>query len=149
MFYLFASVLIQQSNRPRSGALLYGQSGCTPRSQIREAGLKKLAHTRLPSAWFRSWSRFLAVSLQVTWVINPAVMLPLLSARPAVTLATLKRAATNFSAWWTMAPWHDGCEQVAQQRRGCDLNPRPTAPESSTLTTRLPSHPEAGLRVSN
>jgi len=28
-----------------------------------------------------------------------------------------------------------------RQRRGCDLNPGPTAPESSTLTTRLPSHP--------
>ena len=27
----------------------------------------------LPSVGFRSWSRFLAVSLQVTWVINPAV----------------------------------------------------------------------------
>jgi len=26
-----------------------------------------------------------------------------------------------------------------RQRRGCDLNPGPTAPESSTLTTRLPS----------
>ena len=32
----------------------------------------KAAHTRLPSVGFRSWSRFLAVSLQVTWVINPA-----------------------------------------------------------------------------
>jgi len=30
---------------------------------------------------------------------------------------------------------------VAGQRRGCDLNPGPSAPESSTLTTRLPSHP--------
>jgi len=30
---------------------------------------------------------------------------------------------------------------VARQRRGCDLNPGPSAPESSTLTTRLPSHP--------
>ena len=29
---------------------------------------------------------------------------------------------------------------VTRQRRGCDLNPGPTAPESSTLTTRLPSH---------
>ena len=29
---------------------------------------------------------------------------------------------------------------VTQQRRGCDLNPGPTAPESSMLTTRLPSH---------
>jgi len=33
----------------------------------------KLAHTRLPSVGFRSWSQFLAVSLQVTWVINPSV----------------------------------------------------------------------------
>jgi len=30
---------------------------------------------------------------------------------------------------------------VARQRRGCDLNPGPTVSESSTLTTRLPSHP--------
>jgi len=30
---------------------------------------------------------------------------------------------------------------VTGQRRGCDLNPGPFAPESSTLTTRLPSHP--------
>jgi len=27
-----------------------------------------------------------------------------------------------------------------RQRRGCGLNPGPSAPESSTLTTRLPSH---------
>jgi len=31
---------------------------------------------------------------------------------------------------------------VTRQRRGCDLNPGPSAPEYSTLTTRLPSHPE-------
>jgi len=30
---------------------------------------------------------------------------------------------------------------VTQQRRDCDLNPGPSAPESSTLTTRLPGHP--------
>ena len=30
---------------------------------------------------------------------KPAGRLPLLSARPAVTLATLKRAATDFAAW--------------------------------------------------
>ena len=29
---------------------------------------------------------------------------------------------------------------VTRQRRGCDLNPGPSAPESSTLTTRIPSH---------
>ena len=33
---------------------------------------------------------------------------------------------------------------VTQQRRDCYLNPGPTAPESSTLTTRLPSHPSMG-----
>jgi len=30
---------------------------------------------------------------------------------------------------------------VTRQRRDCDLNPGVSAPESSTLTTRLPSHP--------
>ena len=30
---------------------------------------------------------------------------------------------------------------VTRQRRGGDLNPGPSAAESSTLTTRLPSHP--------
>jgi len=31
---------------------------------------------------------------------KPDGRLPLLSARPAVTPATLKRAATNIAAWW-------------------------------------------------
>jgi len=31
--------------------------------------------------------------------------LPLLFAKPAVTPATLKRAATSFAAWWTEAQW--------------------------------------------
>ena len=34
---------------------------------------------------------------------------------------------------------------VTQQRRGCNLNPGCTAPESSTLITRLPSHRSYGL----
>ena len=55
---------------------------------------------------------------------KPGGRLPLLSARPAVTPATLKRAATNFRCLVN----------------DCDLNPGPSAPESSTLTTRLPSH---------
>jgi len=29
---------------------------------------------------------------------------------------------------------------VTRQHRECDLNPGPSAPQSSTLTTRLPSH---------
>ena len=69
------------------------------------AGLKNIAHTRLPSVGFQNWSRFLAVSLQVTWVINPAVDFTFRQACTAVTLATLKRAATNFAAWWTVARW--------------------------------------------
>ena len=30
---------------------------------------------------------------------------------------------------------------VTRQRCDCDLNPGPSAPESSTLSTQLPSHP--------
>jgi len=30
---------------------------------------------------------------------------------------------------------------VTRQSSDCDLNPGPSAPESSMLTTRLPSHP--------
>jgi len=36
---------------------------------------------------------------------------------------------------------------VSRQRRGCDLNPGPFAPESSTLSTRLPSHPGPYLAI--
>jgi len=36
---------------------------------------------------------------------------------------------------------------VSQQRRDCDLNPGPSAPESRTLTTRLPSHPTYRYRA--
>jgi len=36
---------------------------------------------------------------------KPDGRLPLLSARPAVIPATLKRAATNFAAWWAEARW--------------------------------------------
>ena len=38
---------------------------------------------------------------------------------------------------------------VTRQRRGCDLNPGPSAPESSTLTTRLPSHPIFTSKIKN
>jgi len=54
---------------------------------------KKVARARLLSIWFRSQP---AGNLSH----KPGGRLPLLSARPAVTLATLKRAATNFAAWW-------------------------------------------------
>jgi len=38
-------------------------------------------------------------------------------------------------------------ETVTRQRRDCDLNPGPTAPESSTLTTRLPGLVEVDFGV--
>jgi len=61
----------------------------------------KVANTRLQSVGFRSRSQFLAGNLSY----KPGGRLPLLSARPAVTLATLKRAATTLTAWWTEARW--------------------------------------------
>jgi len=108
---------------------------CSPRR-------KKVAHTRLPSVGFQSWSRFLAVSLQVTWVINPTAgchyfppglqlpSQPLRGLQPILLLGEQR---------------HNGCEQFAyktitRQHRDCDLNSGPSAPESSTLTTRLQSH---------
>jgi len=36
---------------------------------------------------------------------KPGGRLPLLSARPAVTLTTIKRAATSFAAWLAEARW--------------------------------------------
>ena len=65
---------------------------------------------------------------------KPGGRLPLLSGRPAVTHATLKRAASNFAALCTI-----GVNSLPK-RSDCDLNLGPSAPESSTLTTRLPSH---------
>ena len=63
---------------------------------------------------------------------KPGDRLPLLSARPAVTLATLKRAAARGTIGVNSL-----LKTVTRQRRGCDLNPGPSAPESSTLTTLL------------
>jgi len=69
---------------------------------------------------------------------KPDGRLPLLSSRPAVTLATLKRAATNFCC---LVNRGTRCvnslpKTVTRQRRSLDLNPCLTAPDSSTLTTR-------------
>ena len=70
----------------------------------------KVAHTRLPSVGFRRWSRFLAVSLQVTWVINlavgchyspPGLQLPLQPLRGLLPILLLGEQR------------HNGCEQVA------------------------------------
>jgi len=97
----------------------------------------KVAHTRLPSVGFPSWSRFLAVSLEVTWIINPTVGCHYYPPGPQLPPQPLKRAATNFADWWTEAQW----VWTVCLRLDCNLNPGPSAPEYSTLTTRLPSHP--------
>ena len=57
-------------------------------------------------------------------------MLPLLSFRPAVTLATLKRAATSFFCLVNTGTMGVNSlpKTVTRQRRDCDLNPGPSAP---------------------
>ena len=105
---------------------------------IQQLKNKDHPNAQLPSVGFWSWYRFLPAGLSH----KPGDRLPLLYARPAVTLATLKRAATSFASWWTEARWvWTVCLRLTRQHRGCDLNPVPKAPESNTLTTRLPSHP--------
>jgi len=94
---------------------------------------------------FRSWSRFLAVSLQVTWVINPAVgchYFPLGLQLPSQPLR-LKEGWQQFRCLVNRRTVDVNSlpKTVSRQRHGCDLNPGPSAPESSTLTTRLPSRP--------
>ena len=73
---------------------------------------------------------------------KPGGRLPLLSARSAVTPATLKRAVTNFCCLVNRGTMGVNSlpKTVTGQHRGCDLNPGPSAPESSTLATRLSSH---------
>jgi len=73
---------------------------------------------------------------------KPGGRLPLLSARSAVTLATLE-GCYQFCCLVNRGTMGVSSlpKTVTRQRRHCDLNPGPSAPESSTLSTRLPSHP--------
>ena len=59
----------------------------------------KAAHTRLPSIRYRGLIPALGSQPAGDVSHKPGGRLPLLSTRPAVTPATLKRAATNFAAW--------------------------------------------------
>jgi len=72
--------------------------------------VKKVAHARLPSAGFRSWSQFLAVSLQVTWVINPAVGCHYLPPSPQLPSQPLKGLLPILLLGEQR---HSGCEQFA------------------------------------
>ena len=71
----------------------------------------KVAHTRLPSVRFRSWSRFMAVSLQVTWVINPAVGCQYFQWGPQLPPQPL---GVLLSVFLLGEQRHIGCEQFAQ-----------------------------------
>jgi len=66
-------------------------------TRVQQTKKVKVAHTRLPSVGFR----IPVLGSQPAGDVNhkPGGRLPLLSARPAVTPATLKRAATFFVAW--------------------------------------------------
>ena len=70
----------------------------------------KVAHTRLPSVGFRSWSQFLAVSLQVTWVITLAAGCHYLLPGPQIPSQPL-RGPLPISLLGEQR--HDGCEQFA------------------------------------
>ena len=97
---------------------------------VRDRKGKKVAHTRLPSVGFRSWSRFLAVSLQVTWIVNPTAGLLPESCYQFCCLVNRGAMGVNSLP-----------KTVTRQRRSCDLNLGRSASESSMLTIRVPSHP--------
>jgi len=122
---------------PSEPKILFSGSAC---SSLKS----KDSPSRLPSVGFWSWSWFLAVSQQVTWVINPAVgchyfppglQLPSQPLRGLLPILLLDERGTMGV---NSLP-----KTVTRQRRGCDLNPGPTVPESSMLTTlaTIPSHP--------
>jgi len=101
----------------------------------------KVAHNRLPSIGFRSWSRFLAVSLQVTWIINPAVgchYFPPDLQSPSQPL----RGLLPISLLGEQR--HDWCEHFAYDcyptASRLQFEPRPFC-ALVQLTIRLPSHP--------
>jgi len=60
---------------------------------------RKASNTRLPSVGFPELIPVLGSQPAGDVSHKPGSRLPLLSARPAVTPATIKRAATSFAAW--------------------------------------------------
>jgi len=94
----------------------------------------KVAHTRLSRVGFRSWSRFLAVSLQVMRVINLAVGCHYLCQACSYP-RNPQEGCYQFCCLVNRGTMGVNSlpKTVTQQRRGCDLNPGPSAPESSML----------------
>ena len=91
-------------------AVCYPHKSVCPMAELYKKVKVKVPHTRLQSVGFQSWYRFLAVSLQVTWVINPTIgchyfppglQLPPQSLRGLQPVLLLGEQR------------HDGCEQFA------------------------------------
>ena len=102
----------------------------------------KVAHTRLPSVGFPELIPVLGSQPAGDVSHKPGGRLPLLSARPAGTPTAVKRVALPICCLVNTDTMGVNSlpKTVTRQRRDCDLNLGPSAPESSTLTTRLPSH---------
>jgi len=99
----------------------------------------KVAHTRLSRVGFRSWSRFLAVSLQVMRVINLAVGCHYLCQACSYP-RNPQEGCYQFCCLVNRGTMGVNSlpKTVTQQRRRCDLNPGPSAPESSMLRYMRP-----------
>ena len=86
----------------RPGTDLRQQASFTPQhKKVKKAGPYSITERRVPAP-------IPVLGSQPAGDVShkPGGRLPLLSsARPAVTPATLKKAATNFAAWWTEARW--------------------------------------------
>jgi len=74
---------------------------------------------------------------------KPDGRLPLLSARPALALCYQFCCSVNGGTIGV----NSLPKTFTRQRCDCNLNPGPSAPESTTLTTRLPSHPSSRLGI--
>jgi len=72
---------------------------------------------------------------------KPGGRLPLLSARPCSYPCNPEEDCYQFCCLVNRGTMGVNSlpKTVTRQRRDCDMNPGPSAPESSTLTTRLPS----------
>ena len=90
---------------------------------------------------FWSWSQFLAVTLQVKWIINPTVGCHYFP--PGLQLPrNLYEGCYQFCCFVNRGTMGVNSlpKTVTGQHCNCDLNPGPSVPESRTLTTRLSSH---------
>ena len=112
--------------------------------------LVKVAHTRSSSVGFRSWSQFFCSQPAGDVSHKPGGRLALLSVRQACSyLRNPSEGCYLFCCLVNRGTMGVNSlpKTITRQRRDCDLNPGPSAPESSTLTTRLPSCFYKGITI--